>query len=174
MNANDSSGFTLIEVLVTMTLIGILVTISMTAFAAYKKNADFKGAVREVASTLRNLQVRAVTEARTYQCIFNTSVTPNTIRIFQDGSIPPSPSSAVAPGYTLPNANLVFVASGTQHGQVHGFDHPDPLVNTIIPNCFFFARGTAAEGRVGIQRVDTGREEDVIVNAVTARVSYAD
>jgi len=151
------AGFTLIELLVVMTLIGISAGISMTAFASYSKSAGHRGAGREVTAFLRNAQVKAVTEAITQECRFFTS------RLEIHGQ------AGLSKTYDL-DSNLQFVTSGTSHTLAHGFTHPDGTPNHT--NCFFYARGSATPGVIGIRRVDTSQEYDVKLEGLTARVTY--
>lgn len=150
-------GFTLIEMAVAMVLIGILATISMTAFSAYKKSADLKSAVREVVGILRNTQVRAVTEATTYQCKF----TSNSLEIYRDGSYPPSATNRVRT-LTIQSSNVEF--------RNISFLHDD--ASFPATNCLFFARGSADPGGLSVRRLDTGKQYDIDLEGLTARVSY--
>lgn len=156
-------GFSLIEMLVVMALLTIIATISMTAFRGYQRAQAHKNAAREVVSVLRNAQVKAVTEATTYQCIFTT----DEVEIYRDGNVPPAAANRVRT-YTLESGNLEFVATAPQ-----GFTHPD---GSVLPNCLFFARGSATAGQVLVRRTDTDpdRDREIGLEGLTARVSYDD
>lgn len=139
------------------TLIAIVSTISMMAYRSYDRTASHRSAARETVALLRNAQVKAVSEAATYECRFTSTK----LDIH-------SPSGAVMKTMTL-GPNLRYVATGTSHSVAHGFSHSSTSGKT---NCYFYPRGTATGGVVGIQRADTAAEYDVAVEALTARVSY--
>lgn len=158
-SAKDSRGFTLIEMAVAMALVGIMATISMTAFSAYKKSADLKGTVREVAGILRNIQVRAVTEATTYQCSFTST----TLEIYRDANYPPSAATRVRT-FTISGSNIQF----------HDIDFDHDLPGPAYPdsNCVFYARGSADPGELNVKRLDSGKSYEIKIEGLTARVSY--
>ena len=162
----DESGFTLVEMMAAMVVFGLVATMAMMSFRGYDRSASHRGAARETVAVLRNAQVKAVSEAATYQCTFVPS-TPggpvNKLNIL-------NPAASIVKTYTL-RSNLSFVATGTSHGAAHGFTHSSTTGNS---NCFFYARGTATAGTVGIRRADDAAEYDVKIEALTARVSYCD
>lgn len=156
----DDAGVTLIEILVVVALISILGTMSMGAMRNYGKGQDHRGAIREVVAKLRNAQVRAVTEATTYQCRFDTTSVPHTLKVYRDSANPPDESNRVGSTYTLSD-NLQFVDVS--------FTHSDASPAFA---CFFYARGSADPGSLSIRRVDNARKFDLAVEQLTARVSY--
>ncbi len=166
-------GFSLIELLVTILLVSIMATLSLMSYRGYKKSQDHRGATREVVAILRNTQVRAVTEARTYQCVFNPT-TLNIYRVPQDSAsppdpVPPDPKAQARATYSLTGQfsnNLRFVLSSP-----NGFTHPD---GTVQPNCLLYARGSATRGQIQVERIDRGTRHDVKLEGLTARVSYED
>lgn len=151
-------GYTLIEALVILVLVSIMATLTMTAFASYKKGQDHRGAVRELVGLLRNIQVRAVTEATTYQCVF----TATTVTVYRDGNYPPSGANQVRT-YSLPTANLAFEDVSFKHDDS---SYPEK-------NCLFFARASADPGSLEVLRKDNGRKFEIDVEGLTGRVSYA-
>lgn len=155
-------GFSLIELIVAMVLLAIMATLSMTAFRAYQKSQAHRNAMREVTSVLRNAQIRAVTEAQTYQCVF----TSDSVGIYRDGDDPPNSATKVK-AYSL-EGSLEFVSAAP-----YGFTHSD---GSTKPNCFFYARGSATAGEVLVRRTDTDPDRDFAVRleGLTARVSYDD
>lgn len=153
-------GFSLIELIVAMALAALMATLSMTAFRGYQRAQAHKAAAREVTSVLRNAQVKAVTEATTYQCKF----TSDSLEIYRDGNIPPASGNKVRT-YSLKGA-LEFLAASPR-----GFIHPD---GTTRPNCLLYARGSATGGEILVRRTDTDPDRDLEVRleGLTARVSY--
>lgn len=155
-------GFSLIELLVAMAILAVMATLSMTAFRGYQKSQAHRNAMREVTSVLRNAQVKAVTEATTYQCKFAA----DSLEIYRDGTVPPDAANKVKT-YSL-SVGLNFVSSSP-----YGFTHPDGIRR---PNCLFYARGSATAGEVLVRRTDTDPDRDfgVRLEGLTARVSYDD
>lgn len=156
-------GFSLIELLVVLSLIAIMSTIAMTSYQGYDKAQDHRGATREVVGFLRNSQVRAVAEATTFQCVFTTSQ----LRIYRDGTVPATSAPVRTYSLTEPrfNGNLEFVTASP-----NGFQHASGL----LPNCLFYARGSATSGVIEVRRKDTGAEHEITVEGLTARVAYQD
>ncbi|MFN2610208.1 MAG: Tfp pilus assembly protein FimT/FimU [Actinomycetota bacterium] len=149
-------GFSLIELLVVITLISVIATISMTAYKSYARSQAHRGGVREVVAILRNTQIKAVTEETTYQCVFGTT----TLDVYRDSATPPSASNKTK-SYTL-DANLQFTSVS--------FSHEAP--GLPASNCFFFARGSADPGSLNVKRIDTNKIFTLKVEGLTARVCY--
>jgi Tfp pilus assembly protein PilE len=154
------AGTTIVEFVVVLAIVGILMTLSLTAYDAYGKVMAHRGALREVASVLRNTQTRAVAEAMTYQCRFETSSVPNTLTLYRSRANPPE-SGTLTKTYTL-DKRLRFDSVD--------FVHPDPTFPTDA--CLLLARGSASKGSLWIKRVDNGRAYQVTLDGLTARVSY--
>lgn len=161
-------GYTLIEVLAVIALMFILLTISMTAFRAYARSSEYRGAVRETVALLRNARTMAVSEAVTTECQFFSQK----LEIYR-GTGAPGPPRTLVRTYELSN-RLEYLFSGNVNGQVWGFTHPgDPAGPPSRSNCFFYARGTATGGQIGIRRADRPTQQlKVDVEALTGRVGY--
>jgi type II secretion system protein H len=69
---SHDSGFTLIEVLVTITLLGVMMAIAVAGFSRYSHAHEQDGTARSLQSGLRHAQQRAVTEGRA-MCVTFTS-----------------------------------------------------------------------------------------------------
>lgn len=61
---SHDSGFTLIEVLTTVTLLGVMTAIAVAGFSRYSNAHEQDGTARSLQSGLRDAQQRAVTEGR--------------------------------------------------------------------------------------------------------------
>jgi type II secretion system protein H len=67
------AGFTLIEVLVTMVLMGLMMAIAVAGFSRYSNAHEHEGTARSLQSALRQAQQRAVTEGRAICVALTTS-----------------------------------------------------------------------------------------------------
>ena len=72
-------GFTLIELLVVMGIIGILMTLTSYAIFSYWRAQQLSGATQQIITDLRDVQVRAQSEVRTYRVQFDTNAESYTI-----------------------------------------------------------------------------------------------
>ena len=152
-------GFSLIEMLVVLAIIGIMATLTITSYHGYRLSQLHRGQTREVVSVLRNMQLRAVTEETTYQCAFDTAA--KTIKFYRTGTYPPT--TAVVKTYSL-DANLAFANVSFTHS------------SGSIPatQCFFYARGSADGGTLQITRTGSSKVYNIAVESLTGRVSYDD
>lgn len=150
-------GFNLIELLVVIGLISITATLSLMSYRGYHRGQEHRGAVREAVGLLRNAQVKAVSEAQTYQCEFTSTQ----LKIYRDGVVPPVTSAVRT--YTLAT-NLRFVDVNFTHAS-GGYPQT---------TCLFFARGSASAGILNVRRIDNARQFPIRVEQLTARVSYDD
>ena len=67
----QSKGFSLIELLIAIGIIGILSTIAAFSWNRYVTNTNLRTATRDVASDIILLKARAVSESRQYRITFN-------------------------------------------------------------------------------------------------------
>ena len=71
MRLNDQKGFTLIEILVTISLITVLLAMSVGAMSYYLAGRSLDSGAREVATQVREAQQMAVTTGNTYRVDFS-------------------------------------------------------------------------------------------------------
>lgn len=152
------SGFTLVEVMVAISLVGIMMAIAVGGFRSWADASAHQGTARELQSVMRQAQQRAVTEGRAMCVDFNIPANEYNLylgacdvasRVLVSG-----PMKTEAPQVRL--ATPVFTApSGTTTGVT------------------FYARGTAWPGTVKVTRDNSAKVYTLSVEGLTGRVSLS-
>lgn len=152
----SDAGFTMIELMFTIMLFGLLVVIGAGPWSHYRAKQEHRGATRELVAFLRRAQVRAVAEETTYRVdIAADGLSAKTYRLdgttFVAGQQLETPSKRVS--YTTP----VFTSSSGSGASI-----------------YFFARGSASKGSLTVAREGSDEVFTIQVEGLTARVSYTD
>ncbi len=58
----NNNGFTLMEVMIAIAIIGIMAGVSIPSFISYRSNRQLSSEAREIVNTLQNTKLRAVRE----------------------------------------------------------------------------------------------------------------
>lgn len=158
------SGFTLVEVLATVALLGVMMGIAVAGYASYSGAHEQSGTARSLQSGLRQAQQRAVTEGRAVCVTF-------------------SPAS-----YVLWRSACSTAAGGTRLGGAISTQSADVRLDTVTATeVTFTPRGTATwpgivdEGsvpecggvksfRVRVDRSGSDKTYRLCVTALTGRV----
>lgn len=69
---NDRHGFSLVEVLVTMVLLGILMAVALPPLMTWRQNMTYRSSTNDVASALKTAKSRAIQRNSRHQVLFNT------------------------------------------------------------------------------------------------------
>lgn len=150
------SGFTLIEVMVTVTLLGMMMAIAVGGFSSWAKASAHSGTAREVQTVLRQAQQRAVTEGLAMCVWFDTGA--NTYTHYRGACDSPTKQLLVGP-YRTGDPAVRLTAPG--------------FPTTTSPGVTFYARGTATAGSVKVTRTGSTKEYVVSVEGLTGRVSLS-
>lgn len=153
--SGKDNGFTLIELLVTIALLSVMMTLSISGWAAWSKSSDQSGTATELESGLRQAQQRAVTEGRA-MCV--------KIDVGADAySVHQGECSAMGVKVLGP------VETGADNVQL---DAPGFTADSVVSsNVTFYARGTASPGTVKVTRTGSSKVYTVHVEGLTGRVS---
>jgi prepilin-type N-terminal cleavage/methylation domain-containing protein len=157
-------GFTLVELMVTMVIAGILMAIGMFTFANYLKVSQQRGSAREVVSLFRTASERAISEGRTYCVDIAPSRTATTLyRYACDGA-----AASVASGTTKTQSTKVTVSAVVTNPT------PAPACPASHQCVYFYPRGTATPTTATIASTARSKTYTVTVEGLTARVYSPD
>lgn len=162
--APADGGVTLIELIVTITLGGILMTIGMYAMRTFMISNREAGTANGVRSALRNASETSLSQGRTY-CVYFTATTWTVYK--SDCTVSANktsgPFTVEDPSITL--TSISFPAPAT----------PITGQTTACPSggqcAYFYPRGTALAG--GLQVTRSGKTYTIHVERLTSRVSMA-
>lgn len=149
-------GFTLLEVMVTIAIMGIVLAFSVTGWSRYARAHEQSGTAQELRTALRGVQQRAVTEGTTMCVSFGTT----SYTVWRGTCT--SADRVLGPVQTNGRAQLVTpVFTQLTASQA---------ANTLV----FTPRGTASQGDVHITRPGSTKDYRVAVDGFTGRVSLCD
>ena len=149
------AGYTLIEVMVTISLLGVLMAISVIGFDHWSAASQQAGTAREVQTLMRQAQQRAITEGRAMCVSFDTSADSYTL---YRGACDDTAKQKV---------NGPFETDG---GQVQ-LEAPVFTGTSTPTGVTFFARGTATPGSVHVTSSASTKVYILDVEGLTGRVS---
>ena len=149
----DDRGFTLLEVISTCLLLGILLGLAIGPWQSYRAARAHIEARNELVATLRHAQISSVAEAVTYR-VDITDTTAVTYRVV--GGV------------------------GTEKRRFE-IDHPsvrfsapafEDTAGATVTSAFFYPKGSASRGSVDVVRDGRSKVYTVSVEGLTARVSF--
>ena len=149
------NGFTLIEVLVVVALLGALMAIGVGGYGRWSRASEQSGTAREVQTLLRSTHQRAITEGTAMCVLFDTS----------QGTYAVRRGTCAAPGATVDGP---FSVGGPE---VH-LASPT-FAGSGAPGVTFYSRGTATSGTVQVTRSDSSKVYTIHVEQLTGRVSLS-
>lgn len=149
-------GFTLVELLVVIVLMGVAMTIAVGGFQRYAATSEHTGTRNDVVSALRAAHQRALAEAAVYCVRFAADGrTWTTYRgTCSTGTVVKGPEQVGGSRVSLADVDFVRADGTTGSRDVE-----------------FTARGTASKGSLKIVRSDGSKTYTVSVEGLTARVS---
>jgi type IV fimbrial biogenesis protein FimT len=159
MRAREA-GFTLVELVLVMSIAGVLATIATFGFSNWRLTAEEQGSAQTVVSQLRNTAEAAISEGRTYCVDLDSANRSYTVyRYTCDGSA----------------ANKVSGVRKTQSSRVTFTSVVS--VPTSAPTCpashaclYFYPRGTAIPATITVASTKRSKTYVIHVEGLTARV----
>jgi prepilin-type N-terminal cleavage/methylation domain-containing protein len=149
-------GFTLIEVLVVISLLGTMMAIAVGGWSSWAKASAHSGTAREIQTIMRQAHQRAVTEGRAICVWFD--VASNSYTVYR-GSCEVSTKVKIAGPYQT-GADQVQLT-------LPAFTSPSGTSAGVT----FLARGTAWPGEVRVSRTGSSKVYVLKVEGLTGRVS---
>lgn len=150
-------GFTLIELMVSMVLVGLLMSLATGGWLSYRKSIEHRGSAQELVSALRNAQQASIAEAVTY-CVKIDAVT-RSYRLYKFDC-----------GTGTPVRPTAFTQSSRVTLTEPGFVQLDGATASTVS---FFPRGSATRGSVKVKRAGADKTYTISVEGLTGRVSLA-
>ena len=170
----DAGGFTLLEILVTMLLLTILLTLTAGALRHYWWVQSLEGGQDSIVTDLRGLQQRVTSE--TFPVVYGARFTASSSRWENVKYDPVANSCSVVREGDLDGGEFsggVVVESAEFEDYVTGGNNASDGCTTGLTGAsvvFFFARGTATPGQMTLLQTSLNRRKDVCVTGLTARV----
>jgi len=134
---NDRKGFSLVEMIIVIALIGVIATFAVPAFQNYVRNRNLKTATQEVASEFFVIRERALAESQTYRIVFDDVNNQYTIE----------QRTALGPPvvYTVRQTKRIAASAAAADGIVIDTG----MANTLIFT--FQSRGTISSGTINLK-----------------------
>lgn len=168
MRVSDESreqGFTLIEVLVAIVVMGIVLTLSASAFRTYWLGRSLDTAHGEVISQLQQAQTRTSAESNpwSYGARFRVGSSRWDVVRYDTAT----GECTVVGEREFAEGVLVTAASFASNSAVDPSSCPDQTDSAFV---FFFARGTATPGTMTVKQPILDRTRSLQVIGLTAKV----
>ena len=152
----DDRGFTLVEVMVTIALAGVLMAMAVSGWSSWARSSAQEGAATEIQGVLRQAQQRAVSEGGATCVQFSTAT--DSWTVLRGGCADTGRSVIEGPvPLDSDQVHLTTAAFSTGTGSSAGVT--------------FSSRGTATPGTVTVGRDGSGRIGTIRVDGLTGRVT---
>jgi prepilin-type N-terminal cleavage/methylation domain-containing protein len=114
----NKKGFTLIELIVVFVIIAVTAVLIVPNIRGWLPRYRLKSATREIVSTMRTAQMKAVSNRMDYQIDFNVGTNSYVLQYYSGGWINDGPVQTAPSGITvnitnLPNGKALFKSDST-------------------------------------------------------------
>ncbi|PID73510.1 MAG: type II secretion system protein GspH [Desulfobacterales bacterium] len=162
---SDKNGFTLIEVLIVVAIVGILATLAFPSFSRAIKRGRLKNAARELYMNMQTARMRAFKEARDYAIDFDVNNNSYTVsHAGPDDTIGTGDDVVVTSVNLKKKYNDNDIEYGSNAGSRPGLSSPSDNTTYGGHHLEFNANGTAIAGTVYLKN----DKETFSVGTVTA------
>lgn len=152
-------GFTMIELLVTISLLGMMMAIAISGWSSWSKASGHSGAAQELQSVMRQTHQRAVTEGRAMCVLFDLPA--NEYTVFRGACDVATKVRVLGP-----------MVSDSPDVQVA----PPPAAegtSCTTAGVTFYARGTATPCALTVTRMNSSKMYLLKVEGLTGRASFS-
>jgi prepilin-type N-terminal cleavage/methylation domain-containing protein len=163
-------GFSLIEMLVTISIAGIVMATATIGFGAYSKARAESGTANNLVNSLRDAAERAQAEGRTYCVSFDSTTTWSVWRYAC------TTSGAGGSALATPLGGITKT-QGTSYLTFSGSSFTAPTTLGMAYSCgtsgscvYFYPRGVASAGSLTVRRSGSTKTYTVNVGGLTSRV----
>ncbi len=154
--SDSERGFTLIELMVVMSISSTLMAIGAFSFVHWRQTAQQQGSASQLVSTLRGASERSISEGRTY-CVDVATNKSYTLWRYTCGT-----GSQVAGPFSVQSSKISLATTNTL---------PGTAVCPASHKClYFYPRGTAVASSVAVTSTARSKVYTVHVEGLTARV----
>jgi prepilin-type N-terminal cleavage/methylation domain-containing protein len=152
-------GFTMIELLVTISLLGTMMAIAVGGWSSWSRASGQSGAARELQSVMRQTQQRAVTEGRAMCVLFD---------------LPSNEYTVYRGGCAVATKQRVLGPFQSDSPDVHVAPPVDAEgVSCTTAGVTFYARGTATPCALRLTRTNSSKVYLLKVEGLTGRASLS-
>lgn len=158
------AGFTLLEMVVVMSILGITMSLGIFGFTNWRDTAQQQGTADELVSSLRSASTRAISEGRTY-CVQIASDK----RSYTQWRASCGTGTQVS-GPVKAQGNAVTLQAAVPFPATAALPSPTPSCPPTSTCLYFYPRGTAIPAQVVVNSSARTKTYTVNVEGLTARV----